>query len=638
MLLSGISALAVGEYEETTMFTITVNDNSHTNFKAVQIFKGSQAVDGNDDNPLGDIVWGDNITSTLQGQIITAVNTALGLTGANEIASTATAQQVAMKISDQNLGFNDAKAKDLAQALGVLLKNVAGTTLTSGGKNEVPAGYYLVIDMKASLGDNDALNASLLQMTKDITITKKTDAPTVEKKIIENGSSLVETDTATIGDDISFEISSAVPDHTYYDHYYFIMNDTLSAGLTFNNDIKVYKSEPYVGDDESKKGTFLAEEALTVDSDYYVYTEKVEGKDTFKIAFNNVKALPVGTKLFARYSAKLNSNAVVGGSGNPNEADLTYSNNPDNSGRGDDTSKPGIPDSTHTTQTGTTPKERTITYTAEIDILKTKSDNTPLAGAEFTLTGTSTKTVLKSKDVYTASDSGTWYRLTAGTWTEAAPTPPSMQEAAAGATAGYVEDSSYNGTDKIVIGTKTYRPYVASTDSEKTIYVYNEGNAASYASTTQMYTMTTATETTTQTYPVKMVITSDAQGHVVFSKLGEGTYTIEETKVPAGYNKAENVIIEIDASLPTAVTEGNEKATWSVGNASDPKDKISVRVDSDTNLATIGIYDTTIVNNSGATLPSTGGIGTTIFYVAGSILVLAAAILLITKRRMGVND
>ena len=86
MLLSGISALAVGEYEETTMFTITVNDNSHTNFKAVQIFKGSQAVDGNDDNPLGDIVWGDNITSTLQGQIITAVNTTLGRTGANEIA------------------------------------------------------------------------------------------------------------------------------------------------------------------------------------------------------------------------------------------------------------------------------------------------------------------------------------------------------------------------------------------------------------------------------------------------------------------------------------------------------------------------------------------------------------------------
>ncbi|MFR5831186.1 MAG: LPXTG cell wall anchor domain-containing protein [Lachnospiraceae bacterium] len=41
-----------------------------------------------------------------------------------------------------------------------------------------------------------------------------------------------------------------------------------------------------------------------------------------------------------------------------------------------------------------------------------------------------------------------------------------------------------------------------------------------------------------------------------------------------------------------------------------------------------------VVNNKGSELPSTGGMGTTIFYVIGSILVLGAAILLITKKRM----
>ena len=51
-----------------------------------------------------------------------------------------------------------------------------------------------------------------------------------------------------------------------------------------------------------------------------------------------------------------------------------------------------------------------------------------------------------------------------------------MDQAAAGATAGYVEDSAYTGADKIVVGGKTYRPYVASTDSEKTIYVYQRQN------------------------------------------------------------------------------------------------------------------------------------------------------------------
>ena len=41
-----------------------------------------------------------------------------------------------------------------------------------------------------------------------------------------------------------------------------------------------------------------------------------------------------------------------------------------------------------------------------------------------------------------------------------------------------------------------------------------------------------------------------------------------------------------------------------------------------------------VINNQGTTLPSTGGIGTTIFYAVGGILVLAAIVLLITKKRM----
>ena len=42
-----------------------------------------------------------------------------------------------------------------------------------------------------------------------------------------------------------------------------------------------------------------------------------------------------------------------------------------------------------------------------------------------------------------------------------------------------------------------------------------------------------------------------------------------------------------------------------------------------------------IANNSGATLPETGGIGTTLFYVIGGLLVVGAGVLLVTKKRMG---
>jgi len=47
-----------------------------------------------------------------------------------------------------------------------------------------------------------------------------------------------------------------------------------------------------------------------------------------------------------------------------------------------------------------------------------------------------------------------------------------------------------------------------------------------------------------------------------------------------------------------------------------------------------GVYKFDVVNNAGAVLPSTGGIGTTIFYVIGSLLVIGAGVVLVTRRRM----
>ena len=55
-----------------------------------------------------------------------------------------------------------------------------------------------------------------------------------------------------------------------------------------------------------------------------------------------------------------------------------------------------------------------------------------------------------------------------------------------------------------------------------------------------------------------------------------------------------------------------------------------------TNLAK-GSFTTDVVNHSGSELPSTGGIGTTIFYVVGVILMLGAGVLLVTKKRMSSN-
>ena len=95
--------------------------------------------------------------------------------------------------------------------------------------------------------------------------------------------------------------------------------------------------------------------------------------------------------------------------------------------------------------------------------------------------------------------------------------------------------------------------------------------------------------------------TTDDNGAASFDGLADGTYYLEETAAPAGYNLLEEPVkVEVKGDN----TEANLSVTASVAN------------------------------NTGALLPSTGGMGTTIFYVLGSVLVLAAVVLLVTKKRM----
>ena len=60
--------------------------------------------------------------------------------------------------------------------------------------------------------------------------------------------------------------------------------------------------------------------------------------------------------------------------------------------------------------------------------------------------------------------------------------------------------------------------------------------------------------------------------------------------------------------------------------------------DAVTGVLETGIVSTNVENNSGAQLPETGGMGTTLFYVLGGILVLSAGVLLVTKKRMGSKE
>ena len=114
--------------------------------------------------------------------------------------------------------------------------------------------------------------------------------------------------------------------------------------------------------------------------------------------------------------------------------------------------------------------------------------------------------------------------------------------------------------------------------------------------------------------------------------MGEGTYTITELIAPAGYNLLkEPITVTITwngASAPEGVTDWS---MWSVAvntRTVDDQDKaIPVSV-------TNNMFSIDVVNQAGVQLPSTGGMGTTIFYIVGGLMVLAAVVLLVTKRRM----
>lgn len=104
---------------------------------------------------------------------------------------------------------------------------------------------------------------------------------------------------------------------------------------------------------------------------------------------------------------------------------------------------------------------------------------------------------------------------------------------------------------------------------------------------------------------------TDVKGEASFDGLADGTYYLVETKAPAGYN-------QLDKPVKVEVHDGEHNAPVT--------DKTQLTVNA------------TVKNKAGTLLPSTGGMGTTVFYVLGAILVVGAGVLLVTKKRMSQGE
>ncbi|WP_045798384.1 isopeptide-forming domain-containing fimbrial protein [Streptococcus equinus] len=333
-------------------YTITIDHvaDGHT-YEAYQIFGGDLASDG---KTLSNIKWGSGVTPFT-------------------FKEKSEASAIAKAIEGQD--FDSADAKEFSKVAGANLTTPAATSELSANGTAVltvsAPGYYLVKDKDGTQDGNDAAYTRfMMEVVGDVTAQVKNDKPTVQKKVKETNDSTGTTtdwqDAADydINDTVPFQLKATLPVHIGdYDHYYVEFTDTLSAGLTFNN-ITLVKAD----------GKTLSEGEYQVTT-----TENQDGTTTLSVVITDVKA--VNKKInkddlvIVEYNATLNDKAVLGSAGNPNSVELTYSNNPNDTGDGK--SKPA--------STGKTPKDTVKVFTYQTIINKVDQDGNKLKGADFTL-------------------------------------------------------------------------------------------------------------------------------------------------------------------------------------------------------------------------------------------------------------
>ena len=145
------------------------------------------------------------------------------------------------------------------------------------------------------------------------------------------------------------------------------------------------------------------------------------------------------------------------------------------------------------------------------------------------------------------------------------------------------------------------------------------GGASTNSDGVSVYKLTSWTDTEASATE----LSTPASGNIKLEGLDAGTYYLKEVTAPEGYNKlTADIEVTITSTMPSgesavASHTVSYKAVGAEGSASQA-DEGTVRV----------------LNNAGATLPSTGGMGTTLFYVIGGGLMVAAVVLLVTKKRM----
>ena len=329
----------------TNAHTITItNDKSGHTYTAYQVFAGDISA-----GKLTNVEWGS------------------GVNGADVLADLVKLEpykdcKSAEDVADVLVSFGDDSAQldAFAKVVGTHLTTVAGTSTQTASPYTISVtgdGYYFVKD-SGTIGTDDAATKYILKVVGDVTVKAKAETPSIDKVIVNADSANGGEGKGTaqdVGSVVNFKLTSKVPAMDGYDTYTYIVNDTMSAGLTFNNDV-----------------------AVTIDGVAYTDFTVAQNGQSFTITFNNFisQKANAGKAIVITYSATINENALTTDK-ETNTVNLEYSNNPN-----DSESK------------GETPESIVYVYDFDIVIDKYTGDEatgTRLAGAKFVLKNASEK-------------------------------------------------------------------------------------------------------------------------------------------------------------------------------------------------------------------------------------------------------
>lgn len=130
-------------------------------------------------------------------------------------------------------------------------------------------------------------------------------------------------------------------------------------------------------------------------------------------------------------------------------------------------------------------------------------------------------------------------------------------------------------------------------------------------------------------------ITTPENGVIIVKGVKSGSFKITEVTAPAGYNKL-TAPVAVEAKKTGQISTNTTVYLDENGNITNTETDKKTEVNVD--IPNIAATALVVVNKAGTELPSTGGMGTTIFYVLGAVLVVGAGVLLVTKKRMSQSE